>query len=150
MPLAVAPGSRPAGFANVLSLPTESRARVGIVGALVIDGPGDDIFITEVGPNGELAGGAGNDLLIAGTGRDRLTGGAGADTFEFGRAEGKNRITDFDTALDTIRITGGARRFEALTITEDGADAVVSFGRTEVRLLGIDAATLDASVFDFV
>jgi Ca2+-binding RTX toxin-like protein len=97
-----------------------------------------------------LAEGAGNDRLIAGTGRDRLTGGAGADTFEFGRADGTNRITDFDTARETIRITGGARRFEGLTIAEDGADAVVRFGRTEVLLLGVDAAMLDAAVFDFV
>jgi Ca2+-binding RTX toxin-like protein len=278
VPLTVVLGNEPAGFVNFLSLPTGSYVTVGFVDEIVVDGPGNDIFITEVGPNGEKAdvfvrsgagrwvhlgeadderetafdlaaigfkgvvtevkivgldskggspgfdvvnvrvlpgalvdlngdncltgsnrpdvvslgagndcfdgrggndsisgdsgndtlrgqagndtldggtgrdrlfGGDGRDLLIGGKGADRLVGGADADVFQFGRADGRDRIMDFDRDLDLIRITAGATNFESLTIEQDGSDAVVSFARTEIRLVGIDAADLAAGQFDF-
>lgn len=45
----------PGALADFLSLPTGSYVTVGFVDETVIDGPGDDIFVTEVGPNGESA-----------------------------------------------------------------------------------------------
>ena len=48
------PGYPPA-YADFLSLPLGSYVTVGFTDETVIDGPGDDIFLTEVGPNGERA-----------------------------------------------------------------------------------------------
>lgn len=45
----------PTGFTDFLSLPTGSRVTVGFTDETVIDGPGNDIFILEVGANGEDA-----------------------------------------------------------------------------------------------
>lgn len=45
----------PGAYADFLSLPTGSYVSVGFVDETVTDGPGDDIFIREVGPNGERA-----------------------------------------------------------------------------------------------
>jgi Ca2+-binding RTX toxin-like protein len=54
-----------------------------------------------------LVGGAGNDQLNGGLGRDKLTGGDGADVFVFSTKLKSNldRITDFDAATDTIRLS---------------------------------------------
>jgi hypothetical protein len=48
------PGYPPA-VADFLSLPTGTYVTVGFVDETIIDGPGDDIFIREIGPNGERA-----------------------------------------------------------------------------------------------
>lgn len=48
------PGFPPA-FADFLSLPTGSFVTLGFTDETVVDGPGDDIFITEVGASGESA-----------------------------------------------------------------------------------------------
>ncbi len=45
----------PGAFADFLSLPTGSFVTVGFTDETVIDGVGNDIFISEVGPNGERA-----------------------------------------------------------------------------------------------
>ncbi len=45
----------PPGVADFLSLPTGSFVTLGFLDETVIDGAGDDIFISEVGPNGEQA-----------------------------------------------------------------------------------------------
>src|SRR5262245_34701271 len=45
----------PTGFTDFLSLPTGSFVTVGFTDETVVDGPGNDIFIREVGPNGERA-----------------------------------------------------------------------------------------------
>lgn len=45
----------PPGVADFLSLPTGSYVTLGFTDETVIDGAGDDIFIEEVGPNGERA-----------------------------------------------------------------------------------------------
>ena len=45
----------PGAYADFLSLPTGSYVTVGFTDETIIDGPGNDIFISEVGPNGESA-----------------------------------------------------------------------------------------------
>ena len=45
----------PGALADFLSLPTGSFVTVGFIDETVIDGVGNDIFISEVGPNGERA-----------------------------------------------------------------------------------------------
>lgn len=51
-----------------------------------------------------LEGGTGNDRLDGGRGHDLLEGGEGADTFIFGKRGGTDRILDFDTHEDTLRL----------------------------------------------
>ena len=45
----------PGAYADFLSLPTGSFVTVGFVDETIIDGPGNDIFISEVGSSGEAA-----------------------------------------------------------------------------------------------
>lgn len=59
-----------------------------------------------------LLGGSGNDLIVGGAGKDKLTGGGGANSFVIGAIEhsasgsaGRDVITDFVSAVDTIELT---------------------------------------------
>lgn len=54
----------------------------------------------------QLSGGPGDDIISGGGGDDTLTGGAGGDTFIFGAIDlGRDTITDFDSATDTIDVS---------------------------------------------
>lgn len=63
---------------------------------------GDD-FLAGRGGHDHLSGGNGRDTLAGGTGNDLLFGGAGADLFLFDG--GRDRIVDFDPALDRIGLS---------------------------------------------
>jgi serralysin len=52
----------------------------------------------------KLNGNGGNDVLDGGKGNDIYTGGAGADEFRVGEIGGNDRITDFVTGVDKIRL----------------------------------------------
>ena len=49
--------------------------------------------------NDALQGGGGADLLDGGAGNDALSGGAGSDTYVFGRASGRDTVTDLAQAI---------------------------------------------------
>ncbi len=89
-----------------------------------------------------LDGGAGNDILFGGLGNDTLSGGAGADTFHFGRLDGSDTITDFDTARDALVLDDGIRLAHARVqdVNRDGVkDLVLSFTQgTSVTLLNVN------------
>lgn len=100
---------------------------------------GNDILRGEGGSD-SLVGGAGHDLLDGGDGDDRLeggagydtlTGGAGADVFVFTSAEnfgsGSDTITDFQTGLDRIDLSG-------LNLTFIGSDAFSGAGQVRADL----------------
>jgi serralysin len=53
----------------------------------------------------KLSGNGGNDVLNGLGGDDILTGGAGADDFRFMQNSGNDKITDFTTGVDKIRLT---------------------------------------------
>ena len=53
----------------------------------------------------KLSGNGGNDVLNGLKGDDFLTGGAGADEFRFTEIGGKDKITDFTSGVDKIRLT---------------------------------------------
>ncbi|WP_232419330.1 calcium-binding protein [Paracoccus sp. N5] len=108
---------------------------------------GNDILRGE-GGNDSLAGGGGHDLLDGGEGDDRLeggagydtlTGGAGADVFVFTSAEnfgsGSDTITDFQTGLDRIDLSG-------LNLTFIGSDAFSGAGQVRADLSQPGAARL--------
>jgi len=78
-----------------------------------VSGTGNAVenLITGNGANNALSGMDGTDTLIGAAGNDTLTGGAGADTFVFNVAPGAanaDRIMDFTSASDTLRLDGGA------------------------------------------
>jgi VCBS repeat-containing protein len=97
-----------------------------------------------------LDGGAGADVLDGGAGADTLTGGEGPDRFVF--SAGRDLITDFEVS-DRIQISKSlAADFQALKshISQDGSDAVITFGEASVTLQGVQASSLFAGDFVFV
>lgn len=107
----------------------------------------------------KLKGGAGNDVLDGGIGNDRLwgdagddtlTGGAGEDRFIFKSGAGADTITDFEIGVDLLVIdTDIEAAFADLTVTDSGADAVVSYSGGTITLTDVDAALLTADNFVF-
>lgn len=62
---------------------------------------GSDMLVGR-GGNDRLSGGSGNDIILDGVGSDTMTGGSGADTFVLSADGARDRITDFDTQVDTL------------------------------------------------
>ncbi|MCB1367408.1 MAG: hypothetical protein KDK00_06585 [Rhodobacteraceae bacterium] len=105
-----------------------------------------------------LAGGAGDDTLYGGRGADRLTGGRGddrlsggahADRFIFNGKAGRDIIRDFEDGIDLMVIRGGDLAFDALTIRDANAGAIVEFADTTIVLRGLTADQLSADDFLF-
>lgn len=63
---------------------------------------GNDMLSGDAG-NDRLIGGAGDDILSGGDGNDIYVGGEGSDTFVF-EDQGRDRLIDFDLALDVLAI----------------------------------------------
>ncbi|WP_375401989.1 Calx-beta domain-containing protein [uncultured Sphingomonas sp.] len=103
-------------------------------------GGGRDLLYGDAGED-TLSSEGGNDALFGGLGNDRLTGGAGSDAFHFGRREGADVITDFDTNADFIVIDGGGTllRSRVRDVNGDGVDDLtLTLGLgTTVDLLGV-------------
>ena len=97
-----------------------------------------------------LYGGKGRDILNGQTGNDRLTGGGGADQFRFAENHGTDRITDFDTARDTIRLKIAGLDFAGLDIRAMGADTVIDTGQGSITLSQLAPSSLEADHFLFV
>lgn len=130
-------------------------------------GAGTDILLGGEGAD-VILGGAGSDRIESGAGVDTVTGGAGADIFIFnGRAEGGDRITDFDQAAgDRLKLLGfgflgifgipqgtddnpgdTGLYFNTRThiLSHDGDGAGTFYDRiTVAHLPGVDSITLDA------
>lgn len=104
-------------------------------------GEGYDALFGDLG-NDILSGGDGNDVLFGGLGNDSLSGGTGSDTFHFGRYEGSDTITDFDTAVDRLILDDGIvlLRTSVQDVNRDGAvDLTLTFSQgTSVTLLGVN------------
>lgn len=134
----------------------------------IFGGDGDDLLRGEQGDdmlcgqdgNDTLEGGSGRDILEGGLGADVLTGGAQADVFVFDLVNGGgDQVTDFQVGIDAINLVcpygemaDGITLADAVTITNDGGDAIITFdadgagsggGVQVARLNGIDAANLE-------
>ncbi|KUP93580.1 calcium-binding protein [Tritonibacter horizontis] len=109
----------------------------------------DDLLKDSSGDN-TLQGRDGDDTLRASAGNDWLEGDNGADLFQFAsRRFGADTIADFEVGTDQIEILK-AKRFGQLTIEDNGdGNAVVSFARGEVELVGVSADDLSADDFLF-
>ena len=69
-----------------------------------IGGDGND-FLRGGAGNDVLKGDTGNDRLIGDQGADRLWGGVGADVFIFAPGHGEDRIEDFESGIDRMRLS---------------------------------------------
>ena len=111
----------------------------------LLGGSGDDLLAGNQA-NDHLLAGAGRDMLAGGKGRDVMSGGAGSDTFIFRPGDGHDRIADFNAGLDVISFGVPGGQLADVTVTDDGADAVVTYHDNVIRLTGqagISAADLD-------
>ena len=102
------------------------------------------------GGNDTLIGGIGNDFLYGGNGNDTLTGNTGDDAFVFEGSWGLDIVTDFAAGSDRLVLrTSGLTLFSQLTITQEGADTLITFGSQQIRLSNVAAATVTAADFQF-
>jgi YVTN family beta-propeller protein len=127
----------------------------------IFGGNGDDAIYggadsdTITGNNGSdtLFGGAGNDNLSGCKGNDTLNGGTGNDTFIFASGFGRDRINAFANGADKIDLTAFTTNFGALTVTQNGVDAIISssvFGSgNTITLTNFTASNVDATDFIF-
>lgn len=77
-----------------------------------------------------------NDILDGGAGDDSMDGGAGNDTYLFGRGSGKDRISSYDTAtskLDVVQFTAGIAPGDIVT-TRESDDLVMTVSGTSDTL----------------
>lgn len=65
-------------------------------GSVVLAGAGDDI----------VQGSSADETILGQSGNDTLSGGGGRDTFDMVTGDGTDVITDFDPALDRLRVNG--------------------------------------------
>jgi serralysin len=117
---------------------------VGAVIENAVGGRGGDILYGNEVAN-TLRGGNGLDLLAGAGGNDRLTGGRGADGFVFGSGDGHDRVADFTTVDDVIRLSadlwGGAVLTAAQVVAQFAVirhgDVVLDFGADGLTLLHV-------------
>ena len=126
-------------------------------GADVLNGGGGADRLNGGNGNDNLIGGGGNDRLTGGAGADRLTAGAGSDTllggpgpdrFVFGNQDGINQIIGFQNGPDKI-VLNAVGGIGGVRISDAGADTVIRFGNTVVRLKNVDDDTINAADFVF-
>lgn len=125
VPFSAALGDDP-GFpgtpADYVSIPLNSFLTLGFSDEVVSDGPGDDIFILEVGDASELA-----DIYVS----SKLSTDPGDYTF-LGQANG-NTISSFDLA--NIGFTGRLRAIKVVSLQNGGAPAAPGFDLASIEAL---------------
>ncbi|MEL6702367.1 MAG: calcium-binding protein, partial [Pseudomonadota bacterium] len=115
-------------------------------------GKGDDLL--DGGREADkLFGGKGNDVLYGGRGKDILSGNADADVFVFDEHSGKDKITDFNLALDSLVFIQSAENEDFtdlnpddFTFTDTAGGLLITYEGGQVRLVGLttaDAASIN-------
>ncbi|MEB3359025.1 MAG: hypothetical protein VKK04_20030 [Synechococcales bacterium] len=138
-----------AGSANTIINAVDSQGQNRLDGGL-----GDDTFL--LGAGDRVFGGQGSDRFFGQTGgNNRITGGEGADQFWIANngtvPATPNRITDFNGAEDVIGLEGFGTNFDAISILQQGADALIAVNGNPLALLeNIDASQLSAANFALV
>ena len=108
-----------------------------------VGGAGDDT----------LNGGKDNDLLGGGEGSDRAIGGPGADIFLFLKQDGKDVVTDFNRANDTLWIDSAlcTSRRELVSFAHNYDNGVAfDFGADVIKVEGMTKSQLGAVDFIFM
>jgi hypothetical protein len=127
VPFSVVLGSDPdvptlSNPADYLSIPMGSFVTVGFTDEIVTDGPGDDLFIQEVGNASELA-----DVYVS-----SLLSTNPADYVFLGQANG-NSISSFD--LGSIGFLGPVSAVKIVSLQNGGAPSAPGFDLASVRAL---------------
>ena len=73
--------------------------------AYMAGGAGDDLMIAGSGGTDTLRGGDGNDILVAGDAGARMFGGSGADIFVLREGAHTFEIRDFEPGVDRIDLS---------------------------------------------
>ena len=129
-------------------------ATQGKGGNRLYGGAGNDILFA--GSNDFLSGGDGNDILYAGKGGSTLYGDSGTDKFYLaynGAPSSTNTVANFEVGIDKLLILGisGVNSFSNVTLTQKGADTLVTAGGKDLAVLtGIVSSSLSTSSFAFV
>lgn len=118
-------------------------------GADTVKAGGGNDTVNGGGGADRLEGGGGDDVLTGKGGDDTLKGNGGADTFQFRASDRNDTILDFRQGQDFIEIISGANAFNALTITQDGADVLIGFGKGSVRVVTDNVGAFDENDFIF-
>ena len=107
-------------------------------------GEGDDVVRGGQGAD-TLNGGGGADFVSGDRGDDTMTGGLGADRFHSSADAGLDRVLDFSVAQgDRIQLDPGT----AYSVSQVGADTVITLSAGQVVLVGVTMSTLPAgSIF---
>lgn len=120
-----------------------------LLGKMSIDGGGAKDKIIGSAAADVMLGGYGADILDGRSGNDRLSGGSGADTCVFGKAWGRDVVTDFQHGVDRLDLRDtGATGLKDLHITAFGNDASISWEGNEILLVGV--RTADLGISDFI
>lgn len=123
----------------------------------LLGGSGRDTLDGGAG-NDRLEGGSGDDRLVGGAGDDLLIGGGGNDTFVFRAGFGRDTVQGFATdpayaEHDLMNVSGlGITRTgfaSQVRINQSGSDVLIEMGGGSVTVLGMGAASFDASDFIF-
>jgi len=141
------------GAANWNLAAMNAEGAIGRDGNDTFNAAGVTTFATLYGYGGNdtMTGGAFDDVFYGGTGNDTMTGNAGNDRFVFETGWGSDTITDFAAGADRLIMrASGLTSFAQLSVTQSGADTLVTFGSQQIRLSNINAATIDASSFQFL
>jgi len=112
------------------------------------------------GGNDYMKGGTGDDILDGGDKFDSLYGEEGTDTFQFTGDWRHDKVMDWEEGetldLSTQGLRGAgqsnADAFAKLTVVQDGDDTLINItgdSYNSIRLIGINASTIDAADFDF-
>lgn len=120
---------------------------------------GDDViyassggdYVSGGGGKDTLFGGDGNDTIAGGTGDDTMYGGFGNNVFVIDADSGDDAIGGF-FSLGSNRIDLSALSLNGmtdLTISQAGADVVIEFGSSSIRLFNANEADLDSTDFIF-
>ncbi|MCG7521570.1 CHRD domain-containing protein [Ruegeria sp. Ofav3-42] len=105
----------------------------GVINGNVLLGEGNDIFVDLGTTNGDINGGAGDDVLIAGNANNVLTGGLGNDFIDGGEGTDTADFSDLDVAVE-VRLdangNGTATRDTGFNVSIENAavDAPDQFG----------------------
>lgn len=115
---------------------------------VLIGGSGRDRLWGE-GDNDTIRGGGDNDVIGGDAGDDDLWGNHGADQFVFRSGHGNDRIMDFETDQDLIRIEIGNTNYSQLEMRNVNGNAVIDTGPGTVTLVGVRYQELDSDDFLF-
>ncbi len=117
--------------ADYVSIPQSSFLTLGFVDEVIYDGPGDDIFVLEVGDASELA-----DIYVSSS----LSTNPADYTF-LGQANG-NTISSFD--LMDIGFTGQVRAVKVVSLQNGGAPGAPGFDLASIEALQFEPTPVPA------